>query len=98
MLVDVAAAAGADRTEAHRFLASGDGLAEIRAANRKLRELGVSGIPMLILGGKYQLASGALGSGTLVHAFRRIEEQGGATGSMFAEALEIPEQVLEETI
>ena len=98
MLVDVAAAAGADRAEARRFLDSDDGLAEIRAANRKLRELGISGIPTLILGGKYQLASGALGSETLVQAFRQIEEEGGATGSMFAEALEIPEQVLEETI
>ena len=98
MQVDVAAAAGADRAEARRFLDSDDGLAEIRAANRKLRKLGVSGILTLILSGKYQLASGALGSETLVQAFRRIEEEGGATGSMFAEAIDIPEQVLEETI
>jgi hypothetical protein len=34
----------------------------------------------------------------ICRAFRTIEEQGGATGCMFAEALDIPAHVLEETI
>ena len=43
-------------------------------------------------------AAAAIGSEMLVQAFRTIEEQGGATGSMFAEELEIPEHVLAEII
>jgi hypothetical protein len=34
----------------------------------------------------------------LVEAFRTIEAQGGATGSMFAAELGIPEHVLQETV
>ena len=77
---------------------SNEGLSEIRAAQRKLRDLGVSGIPTLILGGKWQMPSGAIGSEMLVEAFRTIEAQGGATGSMFAAELGIPEHVLQETV
>ena len=78
MLTAVAANVGADPAEAERFLDSEQGLAEIQAAQRQLRELGVSGIPTLILGGKYKMPSGAIGSDMLVSAFRAIEEEGGA--------------------
>lgn len=98
MLVEAAEAVGADAAEARRFLASGEGLREIGAAQAKLAQMGISGIPTLILGGLYQLQSGAVGSDTLVQAFRRLEEEGGATGSLFAEALEIPEHVMSEAI
>ena len=63
-----------------------------------LRELGVSGIPTLVLGGKWRLPSGALGAGTLVEAFRMVEARGGATGTLFGEALAFPPHVLEETL
>ena len=76
MLIEVATAVGADPAEARRFLESDDGLAEIRAANQQLREIGVSGIPTLILGGKYQMPSGAINSDYLVQAFRTIEKEG----------------------
>ena len=66
MLTSVAANVGADPDEARRFLDSDQGLSEIRAAQRQLRDLGVSGIPTLILGGKWQLPSGAIGSEMLV--------------------------------
>ena len=67
-------------------------------AQAKLRELGVSGIPTLILAGKWQMPSGAMGASSLVDAFRQLEEMGGGTGSMFAEALAIPDTVMEETL
>jgi len=98
MLIDEAVAVGADREVAARFLESDDGCSEIEAAQGLLRQMGVSGIPTLILGGKWRMPSGAVGAHTLVDAFREIEEQGGATGNFFAEALGIPEHVMEETL
>ena len=98
MLVDEAAAVGADAEAAKNFLESGEGGKEIAAAQDKLREMGVNGIPTLVLGGKWQLPSGALGADALVDAFRAIEGMGGATGALFADALAIPEAILEETL
>ena len=98
MLVEEAVAVGADAEEAREFLESEAGKPEIQAAQAKLRELGVSGIPTLILAGKWQMPSGAIGASSLVDAFRQLEEMGGGTGSMFAEALAIPDTVMEETL
>ena len=98
MLIEEAVAVGADAEEARQFLESEAGKPEIQAAQAKLRQLGVSGIPTLILGGKWQMPSGALGASSIVDAFRQLEEMGGATDSMFAEALAIPDQVMEETL
>lgn len=98
MLIEQAVAVGADAHAARVCLESGAGGAEISAAQERLRELGVNGIPTLILGGRWQLPSGAIGAGQLVEAFRSIEEMGGATGALFAEALAIPSAVLEETL
>ena len=44
------------------------------------------------------LHASALGADALVDAFRAIEDMGGATGALFAEALSIPEATLEETL
>lgn len=98
MLVAAAERVGASAEAARRVLESGDGSEAIQAAQGILRDLGVSGIPTIVLGGKYQLPSGALGAQTLVEAFRAIEAEGGATGSLFAEALGIPDKVMEETL
>jgi len=98
LLVEAAVAVGADETDARHAIRSGDGGKQIEAAQDVLRDLGVSGIPTLILGGKWQLPSGALSSGQLVDAFRSIEAQGGATGALFAECLEIPSSVMEQTL
>jgi predicted DsbA family dithiol-disulfide isomerase len=98
MLLEQAILVGADEEEARTFLDSDAGTPEIAAAQDKLRWLGVSGIPTLILGGKWQLPSGAVSSSTIVEAFREIEEMGGATDSVFAEALQLPEKVMQETL
>mmetsp|Transcript_22780 Transcript_22780/g.68381 ORF Transcript_22780/g.68381 Transcript_22780/m.68381 type:complete len:226 (+) Transcript_22780:371-1048(+) len=99
MLAAAAERAGADLEEAKAFLADDSaGRPEIEAAQDMLRRMGVSGIPTLVLGGKYRLPSGALHSDDLVHAFRTIEAEGGATGSAFADALNIPDEVMQETI
>ena len=74
------------------------GTAAQRAAQAKLRELGVSGIPTLLLGGEWQLPSGALHADDIVPALRMVEERGGATGSFFAETLGISDAVMEETL
>lgn len=98
MLVTAASAVGADPVETREFLASNEGRAEITAAQLELASLGITGIPTILLGGKWQMPSGALGPAALVDAFRSIEMEGGATGSVFAEALGLPDHVMEETI
>ena len=98
MLVDAAAAAGADRDAARAVLEGDEGLEEIRRAQRTLQRLGVSGIPTFILGGEYRMPSGAVLASALVEAFRELEAVGGARGSVFAEDLAIPPEVLEEEL
>ena len=98
MLVQAAASVGADPEETRRVIQTGEGSAQIQAAQEQLRTLGVSGIPTLILGGKYMMPSGAIGAEHLVDAFRQLEVQGGATGSMFAEPLGIPDEIMEQTL
>ncbi|KAH8055834.1 DSBA-like thioredoxin domain containing protein [Aureococcus anophagefferens] len=99
MLLEVAVAAGAELSKAMDFLDDPDaGREEITAAQAKLRELGVSGIPTLLLGGEWQLPSGALHADDIVPALRMVEKRGGATGSFFAETLGISDAVMEETL
>jgi len=98
MLAAAAVDVGAEEPAARRLLEGDEGAEEIRQAQQKLRALGVSGIPTLILGGQWQLPSGALGASTLVEAFRSLEAQGGAVGSQFGEVLAIPSTVLEEDL
>mmetsp|Transcript_19133 Transcript_19133/g.49010 ORF Transcript_19133/g.49010 Transcript_19133/m.49010 type:complete len:231 (-) Transcript_19133:568-1260(-) len=98
MLVDAAAGIGVDPADAHNFLDSGAGTAEIQAAQKTLAQLGVSGIPTVILGGIFRLPSGAVSAQTLVEVFREVESQGGAPGSLFAEDLAIPAEVLGESL
>lgn len=98
MLVEAAAAVGADPHAVREVVESGTGMAEIQAAQHKLSQLGVSGIPTLILGGQRMLPSGALGADQLVDAFRTIEREGGAPGSLFAEELAIPPEVVDESL
>mmetsp|Transcript_450 Transcript_450/g.1295 ORF Transcript_450/g.1295 Transcript_450/m.1295 type:complete len:227 (+) Transcript_450:454-1134(+) len=98
-LLEAAVGVGADREAAAAFIDDKDaGRPEIEAAQRMLRKIGVSGIPTLLLGGKYQLPSGALHSDDLVRAFRTVEAEGGATDSFFADALGISRETMAETI
>jgi len=101
LLVEAAAEkAGVDPAEAEAFLASDEGVKEIRAAGQILQQLGVNGIPTFVLGAKTVLPSGALRSDHLVQAFRQLEEESeeGAPGSVFAEALGVPLEVLAEPL
>lgn len=98
MLVEAAASVGAEREATKAFLDSKEGTEEIGRAQSRLRELGVSGIPTLILGGKWQLPSGAVGAGTLVEAFRMVESQGGAPEALFADDLSIPQSIVDESL
>mmetsp|Transcript_29592 Transcript_29592/g.90785 ORF Transcript_29592/g.90785 Transcript_29592/m.90785 type:complete len:230 (-) Transcript_29592:365-1054(-) len=99
MLVKAAEKVGADPRAARSFIESNEGKDEIEAAQRRLASLGISGIPTLILGGKWQLPSGALGASTLVEVFRKIEQEGGAPGPpLFAGDLNLPANVVEETL
>ena len=97
MLVEAAVAVGADEKATRTFLSSGEGTAEIQAAQGKLQSLGVSGIPTLILGGQYQMPSGAVGADTLVDAFRTLEARGERLmDALFAEELKLPQEVIDE--
>mmetsp|Transcript_16483 Transcript_16483/g.36910 ORF Transcript_16483/g.36910 Transcript_16483/m.36910 type:complete len:231 (-) Transcript_16483:261-953(-) len=98
MLVEAAEKVGCDPATTRDFIDSNEGKEEIQRAQERLRTLGVSGIPTVILGGKYMLPSGAVGAGTLVEAFRQVEAEGGAPASLFAEDLSIPAHVLEEDL
>lgn len=98
MLVKAAAAVGVEPQATRAFLASECGASKVKRAQSKLRDLGVSGIPTLILGGKWMMPSGAVGAKALVEAFREIEAAGGADGSYFAKALGIPSHVLKENL
>jgi len=90
---------GADPKAARSFLESDEGKVEIEAAQHRLARLGISGIPTLILGGKWQLPSGAVGAKSIVDFFRKIEAEGGAPGPpLFAGDLNFPQSVLEEAL
>tara|TARA_B110001452_G_scaffold213261_1_gene183970 strand:- start:704 stop:1387 length:684 start_codon:yes stop_codon:yes gene_type:complete len=100
MLAEAASKVGVPEEESLAFLSTDEGLAEIRAAQQMLRELGVSGIPTFVLGATTVLPSGALRSQHLVEAFRELEEasEEGAPKSVFAEALGVPLEVLAEPL
>ena len=98
MLVGAAERVGADAGAARAFLESDEGREQIAAAQGLLGRMGVSGIPTLLLGGKWALPSGAIGADAIVSAFRELEAQGGATASFFGDVLGIPERVMDETL
>jgi predicted DsbA family dithiol-disulfide isomerase len=52
VLAAIAGEAGLSAAEAHRHLATEDGLATIAAMDQRVRELGVSGVPFFIFDGK----------------------------------------------
>lgn len=92
--------AGVPREDSLSFLATDEGTAEIRKAQELLSRLGVNGIPTFVLGATTVLPSGALRSQYIVQAFRELEaaSEEGAPGSVFAEALGVPLEVLAEPL
>jgi predicted DsbA family dithiol-disulfide isomerase len=59
VMADVAAAAGLDRAEAARFLASGEGAAEIASELAEARALGIGGVPAFLICGAPAVAGTA---------------------------------------
>lgn len=55
VLLDVAKTVGMDHTVTQRLLEGDADTAEIRAADARARDMGVTGVPTFILGGKYVL-------------------------------------------
>ena len=98
LLVATAEEVGVPAADAEAFLASGEGREQIEEAQKILRALGVNSIPTFIVGGD-RVVGGAAHADNFVHAFREIEATGeGAPGSLFAEALQIPAEVMESTL
>ena len=98
LLVATAEEVGVPAADAEAFLASGEGREQIEEAQKILRALGVQSIPTFIVGGD-RVVGGAAHADNFVHAFREIEATGeGAPGSLFAEALQIPAEVMESTL
>ena len=98
----MAKTSGIPRDETARFLSSTDGVAEILAAQRLLRALGIHSIPTFLVSGE-QMASGALNPCDLTRALCAIDaasEHNGraATQSIFADSLNIPTEILSQTL
>ena len=81
------------------FLASDEGTSEVRAVQRMLQQMGVHSIPTFVLGAT-SVVSGAARHTELTAALRELEQasEAGAPRSVFAEALGIPERVLQEPL
>jgi predicted DsbA family dithiol-disulfide isomerase len=98
LLIDAAQKVGVDPQAAADFLDSTAGTEEIVAAQHMLQAMQIHSIPTFLIGGRL-LTSGAVHSKDLTRVFRQIESAGtGAPESAFAEALGIPEDVMEETM
>ncbi len=74
MLADIAEAAGMDRTEINRRLASDDDRADVRADIVASQRIGVTGVPTYILASRYGLV-GAQPAEELARAFAQVAEE-----------------------
>jgi predicted DsbA family dithiol-disulfide isomerase len=72
-LTHVAAEAGLDRTETDRYLASDDGIVEVKEEEAVGRRLGISGVPYFFFNGSIAI-SGAQPPDTFVSAIRQAGE------------------------
>jgi predicted DsbA family dithiol-disulfide isomerase len=75
VLAAVAVEAGLDSDAASAMLASDEGAAEVAATDRRVRALGVTGVPFFIFGGRVAVA-GAREPDTLVEAMMQAIEAG----------------------
>jgi len=72
-LVEVATAAGLDRTQTERLLSSDRAVAEVQAEEQEIKELGVSAVPLFIIQDRVGV-SGAQPPETLLRAFAQAQE------------------------
>ena len=73
VLLDCAVAGGMDRAATAAFLATDEGLADIKAREMGARSAGVSGVPSFFLEG-YSLFSGAMPAEQMAQAFRHAHK------------------------
>ncbi len=83
-LVRLAGEAGLDTEEVRAALASDAHVRDVRADEDEARELGISGVPFFVLGGKYAV-SGAQPAELLLGALERAWEEQAAQPVVFAE-------------
>ena len=83
-LVRLAAEAGLDAEEVRGTLASNAFAADVRADEREANELGISGVPFFVIGGRYAV-SGAQPTEVLLGAIQRARKDIAAKPEMFAE-------------
>jgi predicted DsbA family dithiol-disulfide isomerase len=76
-LAELGAEAGLDREEARRALEGEEHAAEVRADERAARELGITGVPFFVLGGRYAI-SGAQPAEVFARAVERAWGEVGA--------------------
>lgn len=73
-LAGLAGEAGLDASAARAFLATGDGRAEVQAADARAKSMGVSGVPFFIFGGRVAV-SGAQPADVLAAAMAQADLQ-----------------------
>jgi predicted DsbA family dithiol-disulfide isomerase len=71
-LVEVASEAGLDGNEVREFLASGQGVEEVRAEEAAGHRMGIRGVPYFVLNGRHTI-SGAQPPGVFVSALQKAE-------------------------
>ena len=74
ILSDIAAGAGLERAAVYAYLASDQGTQAVQQEDAVARQLGISGVPFFVFGGKYAV-SGAQPPDTLVAAYRQAAEE-----------------------
>jgi predicted DsbA family dithiol-disulfide isomerase len=71
-LAELAEASGIDRARAESYLASDEGLAEVRAAIDEARALGITAVPTFVFEGRYAV-SGAQAPELFLEALREVD-------------------------
>ncbi|MFY1618539.1 DsbA family oxidoreductase [Micromonospora sp. WMMD736] len=78
-LAALAGTIGLDAADARRFLDSDERVADVEAQLATARDLGITGVPMFVLAGKYAV-SGAQETSTLLAALAEVEQREAAAG------------------
>ena len=73
-LVDIAASAGMNRDVVQQYLQSSQGAEEVRSEDALARQLGITGVPFFVFGGKYAV-SGAQEADMLVQAYEQAADE-----------------------
>lgn len=74
LLTDLAAEAGLDRDRTAAFLASDEGLAEVRQAIDEAREIGVTAVPTFVFQGKWAV-QGAQETETFLQVLEQVKQE-----------------------